>query len=135
VANSKEGNSAAAVGGVLGIFAVIAGVYAMIQPMNQRIDQLHNRVKEMSDKSILDDIRDREDARQFAAMEERFKEVKTQFKASKELSTFRANRIETIIDTFVRETNRRLLNFENVGNPRLDERVKSLERIVIDNIK
>ena len=112
----KPNGSMAATGALLGLLAIVAGVYAMIQPMNQRIDQLNLRLVEARAGVALDNERERKDAEKFAAMKEQFKEVETQFSSLREYT-----------DLQIKELQRRVTLLESHGDARHDERIKFLE--------
>jgi len=59
MANNGEGMKA--FGGVVAIVAVVAGIYAMVEPMNQRIDYLSAELDSIRDKMTADEMRERED--------------------------------------------------------------------------
>ena len=76
--NNSNGNTKA-FGGVLAIIAIIAGIYAMVEPMNQRIDFLERQLNSAAEKMTRDDERERIDMATISVMSERFAEVETQF--------------------------------------------------------
>lgn len=53
--SNNENGSTKAFGGVLALVALIAGVYAMVQPMNQRIDFLERQIGTMNSRMEKDD--------------------------------------------------------------------------------
>lgn len=120
----RSNGSMAAISAVLGLFAVIGGVYAMVQPMNQRIDHVTEQMQKLEDRLIkgLDTHMAGKShpgaAEDLATMSERFKEVETQFRGIKDIQATRFTEIE-----------RRLTETETDGNPRHDERIKNLERV------
>jgi len=84
---SNSNGSTKAVAGVIGLLLVISGVYAMIEPMSQRIDFLEREI----DRSKVK-ISDHEKTvghtgliQQQAGARERFKEIETQFKGLREV--------------------------------------------------
>lgn len=115
---SEKKNNGATVGAIVGLLALIAGVYAMVQPMHQRIDHANTRLLEFKTelRRIFD--REREDSQGIATMNERFKEVETQFRLFQEVNA-----------TKFQELERRVFQTEIDGNPRHDERIKNLERL------
>lgn len=126
---SGNGNGTKAFGAVVAVVAVIAGLYAMIEPMGQRIDFLEGQIVEL-----------RIQARQhseieghvgvlssLATQQAKFAEVETQFAGLREVTearlaviTSRALRAETLRDTHLVESAGR--------NAAQWERIKSLER-------
>ena len=78
--STNNNTGAKAFGGVLLIVALIAGMYAMFEPINKTIDNLKDDVVQIERFLSDDNERKRLDAERFAAMQERFKEVETQFK-------------------------------------------------------
>lgn len=79
---------------VVGLFAIIAGVYSMMEPMGLRVSSLSDDLKDIRTAMAEDDIRERENNRDLAAMQERFKEVKTQFTGLRELINVRITQLE-----------------------------------------
>jgi len=49
VADDNGGGNARAFGGIVAVLAVVAGIYATIQPMNMRIDTLERRIVEVTE--------------------------------------------------------------------------------------
>lgn len=84
--NSKKNGTKALSVAVL-VIAIIAGVYAMVEPMQQRIDFLERQV--LRSENLLQkhaDVKIHPGAsEEVAAMRERFKEVETQFKGLREV--------------------------------------------------
>ena len=66
-----ESGNGKAFGGVIAIVAIIAGVYAMVEPMGTRMDVISNTVGKMEERMIKDDDRERNDAGIFAKTLER----------------------------------------------------------------
>ncbi len=119
MSNEKNNNTGTkAFAGVLVILAVIAGVFAMVQPMTQRINQLERQINTLADHQNLDNTREREDQSKFAASAERFKEVETQFSGLE-------NRIQKIEDWRI-WWNRTILKRHGA----VDARVRDLEKEV-----
>lgn len=125
---TRNGNgSLVAIVAVTGLLGIVAGVYAMVQPMNQRIDHLTQYV-ERSENRVTRTVFEHtslhshpDAAREMAQISERFKEVETQFRGLRELMTVR-----------IAEMERRIERQEIDGNPRHDERIQTLERILLD---
>ena len=81
---SNNGNgSTKAFAGVIGLMLVIAGVYAMIEPMNQRIDFLERQITSLknshANKEDEHSITHRDFVATLSSTTERFAEVETQF--------------------------------------------------------
>jgi len=72
-----ENGNAKAFGGVVAIVAVVAGVYAMVEPMNQKIDFLNAQIVCMREEMTEDNNRERDNARQFAQLGTQFIEIET----------------------------------------------------------
>ena len=66
--NLKNNNGYKFFVSLVGLLALISGVYAMVQPMNQRIDSLSNEIQSL-----------REDIKESATTKQMFIEVETQF--------------------------------------------------------
>lgn len=78
-------NGPKAFASVIALVAVIAGIYAMVEPMSQRVDFLERQLTETRQAMMLDDQRESSDRNLLAAFQERFSEIETQFRAMKEL--------------------------------------------------
>ena len=117
--SGNNGSGMNGIGVIVGLLAIVAAVYSMVEPMNLRITQLSDLLGAARSDMRADDEREREDARSFSAMDERFKEVETQFRALRDLSELKDS-----------ELARRLELVEMFGNPRHDERLKVLERLI-----
>jgi len=83
--NGNGGSSTKAFAGVISLLLVIAGVYAMMKPMNQNLDYMRDDIKELKIKMSTDDVRERKDQSDIATMGEKFIEVETQFRGLKEI--------------------------------------------------
>ena len=77
MAGTNGNGNAKAFGGIIAIVAVVAGVYAMVEPMNQRIDFLNEQMVCMRLEMTTDNERERNDASQFAALTTQFAETET----------------------------------------------------------
>ena len=75
MAGTNGNGNAKAFGGIIAIVAVVAGVYAMVEPMNQRIDFLNEQMVCMRLEMTTDNERERNDATQFAALTTQFAEI------------------------------------------------------------
>jgi len=80
-----QGSSTKAFAGVISLLLVIAGVYAMMKPMNQNLDYMRDDIKELKVKMNADDARERSDQAEIAKVGEKFIEVETQFRGLKEI--------------------------------------------------
>ena len=106
-----------------GICAVVAGVYAMVEPMGQRIDFVQKGISEIRLALGKDDEREMDDVHSFSAVLERFKEVETQFRWLKEVTDVRLEHLE--------ERAARLSDWKDAhGNDSQWERIRALERAV-----
>ena len=102
--------------GVVGLMAVIAGVYAMVAPMNQQIVFQNQKIAGLEATMLRMEERERAGEVDIAKQNERFKEVETQFDAAKDLTASQMQALE-----------QRVTRQEADGNPRHDERIKNLE--------
>jgi uncharacterized coiled-coil protein SlyX len=68
-------------GGVVALVAIIAGVYAMVEPMHQQIAFQNERINDLVAAAREDTIRERVTQGQMSTIMERFKEIETQFRA------------------------------------------------------
>ncbi len=123
MANGIASNGAKAFGGVLAIVAIIAGVYAMVEPMGQRMDFFDDRILAVHESMAVDDVRERADRNEFARVSERFKEVETQF-------ANQSNRIE-VFEEWQRWWHRHVPTLDAQQDGRLD----ALERVIYGNLK
>lgn len=121
MANEKKSNGpaiAAMVGSLVALLAVGGSIVsAMVTPMNQRIDTQNEQLREFKIELRRVFDRERADSEALATMNERFKEVETQFRLFQEVNA-----------TKFSDLDRRLTHAEIDGNPRHDERIKNLER-------
>lgn len=120
-------NGSRAFGGVVALVAVIAGVYAMVEPMSQRIDFTGERIGEHAGQHAHEGA-----VRDIARFTERFNEVETQFKAQRETTVKTEERTNARLD----KLEGRLLIVEPTQaegssiNAAMWERIKLLEREV-----
>lgn len=106
-----------------GICAVVAGVYAMVEPMGQRIDFVQKDLTEIRLALAKDDEREMDDVHSFSAVLERFKEVETQFRWLKEVTDVRLAHLE--------ERMSQMSSWKDAhGNDSQWERIRALERAV-----
>ena len=75
----NDGGNAKAFGGVLAILAVVAGIYAIFEPMSQSIKDVDAKVIKLEESMTKDDERERKDTATMALLSEKFTEVETQF--------------------------------------------------------
>lgn len=93
----KEGNGAIrAFGAIIGLVALIAGVYAMVEPMGQRIDFMEEQISELNVEILRhSDCEAHPGAlARMATQQEKFAEVETQFKGLREVSDVRLKQLE-----------------------------------------
>lgn len=72
---ATNGNGYKAIGGILALFAIVSGVFAIVEPMNQKIDFIREEARAHG--QLEGHTRLLEDQARAA---ERFKEVETQFR-------------------------------------------------------
>lgn len=70
-------------GGVVAIIAVILGIFAMVEPMGQRMDFIERQVENVIEAMSLDNERERADLIELGEMRQKFVEIETQFDAYK----------------------------------------------------
>lgn len=118
---------AKAFGGVVALVAVVAGVYAMVEPMSQRIDFTGERITEHATQHAHEGA-----IRDLARFTERFNEIETQFKAQRETTVKTEERTNARLD----KLEQRLLIVEpdltekTAIDAAMWERIKSIEREV-----
>jgi len=87
-----------ALAGVVAIVAVIAGVYAMVEPMGQRIDfttvQITRLENSLQRSVIADTNHQRLTDTNLAELREKFKEVETQFQGLREVLAIELKHID-----------------------------------------
>lgn len=111
------------------LLAIVTGVYAMVEPMGQRIDFLAEELAQLRSSMAIDDTRETRDQREAAAMVERFTEVETQFRGLREVVDVRLTHLES--DAHIKTTWINTYDAEVRGrNAAERERIKSLERVV-----
>lgn len=106
----RNANGAKAIGGLLALVAVIAGVYAMVEPMGQRLDFIRDHVK------LHDTLHAHSGAvADLAKITVQFTEVETQFHA-----------MEVVVGLHV-ESLRRRLDEAKRRCEELEQRLRTLE--------
>ena len=122
-ASSNGSNNAKAFGGIIAIVAVIAGVYAMIEPQQQRIDYLIQQVTVMQEeqKNQISESR-KEDSRSLqdrASLREIDQGIKGDLRSLQEIEEMRYNHLESSFNVMNEkreecrvETERRLSDIE-----------------------
>lgn len=116
------GNGAKAFAGVIALVAVIAGVYAMVEPMGQKIEFVNRDVR---DHARLDQHVGA--AKELAGIGERFKEVETQFVAMRDKfdsEQLQVNRRLSLLEGWMFEHDRTVAATDATQW----ERIKALER-------
>lgn len=83
----QSGNGPKALVFIISIIAVIAGIYSMVEPMQQRIDFLERQVAHQ-------DVQINALRADQATMQQRFKEIETQFCWMGDIQNVRANNTE-----------------------------------------
>jgi len=110
--NGNSGNSTKAFAGVIGLLLVIAGVYAMIEPMTQRIDFLEREISrtkvEMSEHEKI--IGHTGLIQQKSSTKEHFKEIETQFRSLKEIIKIKDDEHSKHIDRMQSELSNALID-------------------------
>ena len=124
----SNGSATKAFGGVFAILALIAGVYAMIEPQGQRMDFLERQIVDMRTEMHKDDAREQQDQSQLSSIEERFKEVETQFEGLREVTNVRLNHLKDHAEA-MRERMHGYVDGAIVKEARVEERVRALERV------
>ena len=123
-ATPSNSNGPKAFAGVVLIGAVIAGVYAMVEPMSQRIDFLERQLGRAIAAMERDDEREASDRNILAAFQERFREIETQFDGERAMRE-RDERDLLEATKWIR-THDRIIERRDAEQW---ERIKSLERI------
>ena len=128
----ENGSGAKAFGGIVALVAVIAGVYAMVEPQSQRMDFLSSQLLAIEKHMALDDKREREDQGQFSATAERFKEVETQFTALQHLMAVQFKHTDRDIFHLQGEADliERWRNRIQALDATQSEKIRTLERMV-----
>lgn len=95
--SNSPGNGLKAFGGVAAIAAVILGVYAMVEPMNQRIDYVKSELTGLQQQLAEHSRTDAHSGTRadLARIHTKFAEVETQFKGLREITASRLDRLET----------------------------------------
>jgi len=123
--NSNAGPRA--FGGVVALMAVIAGLYAMVEPMNQKMSYHHDRLEAHSGMRAHDWALEA-----LALITERFKEVETQFRSLRDVgrkTEERTNaRLTKIESKLIRDETRQFKGTARVAT--LEQQIKALEREV-----
>jgi len=88
-AAANGGSSTKAFAGVISLLLVIAGVYAMMKPMNQNLDYMRQDIKELKLKMDADDMRERVDQGLLSSSKEKFTKVESMFVGLKEIMALR----------------------------------------------
>jgi len=86
---NSQGSSTKAFAGVISLLLVIAGVYAMMKPMNQNLDYMRQDIKELKSKMDADDMRERLDQGSIAGMNEKFVAVNSKFVGLREIMNYK----------------------------------------------
>jgi hypothetical protein len=129
--NNRGNGNKTAITVVVGLLAVIAGVYSMVEPMGQRIDFLErelerSRTQLAAHAAITGHVAM---VQRHAEAGERFKEVETQFSGLREVVGVRLDRLDKDRDTFAKWQNEHDLRVVGL-NAAQWERIKALEREV-----
>ena len=127
-----ESTGPKAFGAVFVLVAIVAGVYAMVQPMTQRLDYQERAMTELRAQRTQANQRERDEMTKLSMIAERFKAVETQFEAQKALNI----KIEERACSRLQKIEHRLLSQEPcklstaVAMASLIERVKCAERYI-----
>ncbi len=78
--DNNGSSNAKAFGGVIAIVAIICGVYAMVEPMNQRIEFIQSQIQELDICIHQDNDRVWKDTVELSVMQQKFAEVEMKFK-------------------------------------------------------
>ncbi len=116
--------------GVVALVAVIMGVYAMVEPMGQRVDFLQTEINMIRAAMERDDDRENKDIETRAAMGEKFVEVETQFEAmSKRIAA---------MEEFLLWYHRNVPQIHaerTIGQAQLERRLEKLEAWQLEELK
>lgn len=125
-------NGMKAFSAVIAVVAVIAGVYAMTEPMGQRIDFLERQLAGQTAAMAIDDVREQQNRDRTTSMLERFKEVETQFVGLRRVHGLDVLRLEEKIKHWTTESvSREEMREKHAAEKRdLERRILLLERAV-----
>jgi len=77
--NTPESSNGRILKSLVAFVVLVSGVYAMMQPMSQRVDFLERQIQTMSERNLAKAIRERESVVDLGKITVRFQEVETQF--------------------------------------------------------
>ncbi len=123
-------NGGKAITGIIALVALIAGVYAMVEPMGQRIDFLQTEINTIRAAMNDDNQREKEDVQIRASMGEKFTEVETQFRAM-------SQRIEAM-EEFLLWYHRNVPQIHaerTIGQKELERRLELIEAWMLEELK
>lgn len=126
--SGRNGNGIKTIGIVSAMAALVFGV-AQIQ--GGRIDELKEDIVAIRVSMAQDDVREREDPIELAALKEKFVEVETQFRGLREVHDVRIDQLKEIQDRIVQW--RILHDQDGTDSERMramEERIKAMERIL-----
>ena len=136
-------------GSIMLVVAVIAGVYAMIQPMGQRIDFLQTELATINTSINKDNDRERTDAAELSKIREMFTEVETRFEGLRreheldinQIKEAKANQEEMInqLTTLGRcravDEHKAMMIENSLKMDKLEQRICVLEGLSFDKVK
>ena len=116
-----------AFGAVTVVVAVIAGVYAMTEPMGQRLDFLQAELPSVRAAMALDDAREIGDTERRGALVEKFTEVETQFKGME-------RRLVSVEEWRIWWNRLQIMTLAG-GNATQDEKIAHLEQWIAEHLE
>ena len=110
-AASQNGKSSTkAFAGVISLLLVIAGVYAMMKPMNQNLNYMRDDINSIKRQMNTDDVRERSDQGVIAGTIEKFTKVESMFVNLKEIMKIKDTHHSKEIDLIRTELSAALLD-------------------------
>lgn len=127
---SNNNDGAKAFGGVVALIAVIAGVYAMVEPMAQRIDFLERQLAEATTKLEASDTRGCDITAAVSTLKEKFLAVEAQFGALRDREDQRADmtiRLTDLRRSRAKDEHRAMMKECRLRMDDMDRRLYALE--------
>ena len=121
--NGTTNNTTAKIfGGVFAAAAIISMMYAMVEPMSQRIDFLERQLAARDSATRAQILTATETIASLAAISERFKEVETQFRAQRDIAIKTEERVNARLNKV--EAKEKKISAMEIAIARLQERGK-----------